>query len=362
MPMNLVATKAVIDGQLVEEVSIEITDGFISAIGGNASPDRRIEGVLLPGFVDIHCHGGGGQYFSDLTDAGIEAVIDTHSLHGTTSMLASLVTEPIDKLIAQIHRLSKFIDKSAIRGIHLEGPYLAHSHCGAHDPALLRLPSIDELKKLIDASGNTIKMVTIAPELDRALTAIEFLTNNGIVAALGHTGANSVIARDAIAAGGTLITHFNNGMPKLPSTDTINQVALADDSVLLELILDGHHVNDADVDQIVADRHNRVIAVTDAMSAAGQADGKYTIGELDVTVKDSVARLDSNGALAGSTLTMDAAFLNLINKFNFSIPEAVASTSTLAAQKLGLSDVGSISVGKRADFVELTGAAQIKRF
>lgn len=360
--MNLIAAQAVVDGQLLNEVSIEVTHGNITAIGTDAVPDRRIEGVLLPGFVDIHCHGGGGHYFSDLTDVGIERAIQTHASHGTTSMLASLVTEPVENLLAQIKRLNPFINKSALRGIHLEGPYLSHTHCGAHDPALLRQPTIEELKQLIDASGNMIKMVTIAPELDGSLKAIEFLVNEGIIAALGHTGANSTIARDSLSAGATLITHFNNGMPKIGTRDNINSVALSEKFVDLELILDGHHVNDADVASIVDVAKDRIIAVTDAMSAAGQPDGPYTIGKLGVTVKDSVARLDSNGALAGSTLTMDVAFLNLINKFGYSIPEAVAATSTKAAQKAGLHDVGSISVGKKADFVELSASGQIKSF
>ena len=151
-------------------------------------------------------------------------------------------------------------------------------------------------------------------------------------------------------------------MPKIGTRDNINSVALSEKFVDLELILDGHHVNDADVASIVDVAKDRIIAVTDAMSAAGQPDGPYTIGKLGVTVKDSVARLDSNGALAGSTLTMDIAFLNLINKFGYSIPEAVAATSTKAAQKAGLHDAGSISVGKKADFVELSASGQIKSF
>lgn len=360
--MNLIAAQAVIDGQLLSEVSIEISHGVITAIGTNKPADRRIEGVLIPGFVDIHCHGGGGHYFSDPSDAGIEKAIQAHTSHGTTSILASLVSEPIDNLLAQIKRLNPFINKSALRGIHLEGPYLAHSHCGAHDPALLRQPTIEELKKLIDASGNMIKMVTIAPELDGAIQVIEFLSGEGIIAALGHTGADAKVAHEAINAGATLITHFNNGMPKLNTGENINSVALTDQNIELELILDGHHINDADVATILKSAKNRVFAITDAMAAAGQPDGPYTIGKLGVTVKDSVARLDTNGALAGSTLTMDVAFLNLINKFGFSIPEAVAATSTRAAGKAGLHDAGSISVGKKADFVELSATGQIKSF
>jgi len=360
--MNLIAAQAVIDGQLQLEVAIEIKHGIITSIGSEMKADRRIEGVLLPGFVDIHCHGGGGHYFSDLTDLGIERAIEAHTSHGTTSLIASLVTEPIDNLVLQIKRLNPFINKSAIRGIHLEGPYLAHSHCGAHDPALLRQPTIEELKKLIDASGNMIKMVTIAPELPGAISVIEFLSNEGIVAALGHTGANATVAKDAISAGAVLITHFNNGMPKLNTGENLNSVALANPGVDLELILDGHHVDDVTVLEILKSAKPRIIAVTDAMSAAGQPDGEYSIGALSVTVKDSVARLVSNGALAGSTLTMDAAFLTLINKFGFTIPEAVHATSTLAAQKISLHDVGTISVGKKADFVELLPSGEIRSF
>lgn len=360
--MNLVAAQAVIDGQLQQEVAIEIKQGIITSIGSEVTADRRIEGLLIPGFVDIHCHGGGGHYFSDLSDVGIEKAIQAHTSHGTTSIVASLVTEPIENLIQQIKRLNPFINKSPIRGIHLEGPYLAHSHCGAHDPALLRQPTIEELKKLIDASGNMIKMVTIAPELPGAISVIEFLSDEGIVAALGHTGADATVAKDAISAGAVLITHFNNGMPKLNTGENINAVGLANPDVDLELILDGHHVNDAAVLEILNSAKGRVIAVTDAMSAAGQPDGQYSIGTLSVTVKDSVARLDSNGALAGSTLTMDGAFKNLVNKFGFSVPDAVAATSSRAAQKLGLHDVGSISVGKKADFVELLPSGEIRSF
>ena len=358
--MNLVAAQALVAGKLETSVSIEYSDGVIRSISSNSHSAPTVAGTLLPGFVDIHTHGAGGFYFSAAKPSDIQTVISTHSAHGTTSMLASLVSEPIESLISQIKTLLPFINTSAIKGIHLEGPYLAHSYCGAHDPALLKAPTVEELERLIDASGGTIQMVTIAPELDGALHVIQFLVSEGITVALGHTGANAQTTRDAIAAGATIITHFNNGMPKLNSGENISAVALADAEIALELILDGVHLNDSETLTILKSAPGRVIAITDAMSAAGCIDGDYAIGKLEVRVDKGIARLKSNNALAGSTLTMDRAFLNLINNFGFSVVEASYATSTLPARRIGLGNVGSIEVGKRADFIEFTHSGLVK--
>ena len=357
--MNLVAASALIAGKLEKNVSIKFSSGVITSIEPNSSHTPTITGTLLPGFVDIHCHGGGGYYFSALNPEHISTVIQTHEAHGTTSMLASLVSEPIESLLTQIQTLRPFINQGSIKGIHLEGPYLAPSHCGAHDPALLKAPTIPELEKLIEASDANIRMVTIAPELNGAIAAIEFLVKQGITVALGHSGADAITTRAAIAAGATIITHFNNGMPKLDTGENISSVSLNDSSVALELILDGVHLNESSTQRILDAAPGRFIAVTDAMSAAGVGDGAYRIGNLEVLVGSGVARLTSNNALAGSTLTMDRAFLNLVNNFGISIIDASFATSTLPAERIGLRDVGSIEVGKIADFVELTPAGKI---
>jgi len=357
--MKLVASRALINGQLESNVYIESTSGIISAIEVNSALPTTISGIALPGFVDIHTHGGGGYYFSALKPKEISVVVDTHHSHGTTSMLASLVTEPLENLLKQIEALVPFINQSCIKGIHLEGPYLAHSHCGAHDPALLRTPNIAELEQLITASNNSIRMVTIAPELDGAVSVIEFLRSQGVVVALGHSGADAAKTQAAIKAGATLITHFNNGMPKLDSGDNISSASLNNSEVSLEMILDGVHINGADSQRILDAAPRRIVAITDAMSAAGSIDGDYTIGKLGVRVQDGIARLTSNGALAGSTLTMDRAFLNLVNKFGFSIAEASHATSALPAKIIGLSDSGSIEVGKRAELIEFNTAGTI---
>jgi len=358
--MNLVAAKALIAGKLESHVAIESNNGIITSIKSNCHLPITVDGTLIPGFVDIHTHGAGGYYFSASNPEDIETVISTHSKHGSTSMLASLVSEPIESLIAQITRLLPFINKSAIKGIHLEGPYLAHTHCGAHDPTLLKAPTVKELTKLIDASKGTIRMVTLAPELDGAIAVIEFLVSQGVAVALGHSGADAAITRAAIIAGATIITHFNNGMPKLNMGENISSVALANSEIALELILDGVHINTADVSSILKAAPKRIIAITDAMSAAGAIGGDYTIGRLGVRVENGIARLVSNNSLAGSTLTMDRAFLNLINNFGFSIAEASFAASTLPAQRIGLFDVGSIEIGKRADLIELTHDGKIK--
>jgi N-acetylglucosamine-6-phosphate deacetylase len=358
--VNLVAAEALIEGKLERNVAIEYNDGLITGIEANSPAVPTVTGTLIPGFVDIHCHGGGGYYFSALNPEQISVVLDTHQAHGTTSMLASLVSEPIDSLISQIRTLVPFINRSGIRGIHLEGPYLAHSHCGAHDPALLRKPTIAELEELISASDNNIRMVTIAPELEGAISVIEFLVDQGITVALGHTGADAFVSRAAIKAGATVVTHFNNGMPKLNSGDNISSISLGDASIALELILDGVHVSDSDIKKILAQAPNRIIAVTDAMSAAGAGDGTYTIGKLEVLVKDGVARLTSKDSLAGSTLTMNRAFLALINNFGLSIADASHATSALPAARIGLKDIGDFAIGKRADFLALTPAGTIQ--
>lgn len=358
--MNIVAASALVAGKLEPNVSIEYVEGVITSLTINSSLAPTIIGTLLPGFVDIHTHGAGGHYFSALKHDQILTVINTHKAHGTTSMLASLVSEPIETLVEQIKRLVPFVNTSTVCGIHLEGPYLAHSHCGAHDPALLLTPTVAQLQQLIDASNNTVRMVTIAPELDGALPVIEFLVGQGITVALGHTGADSPTTQAAIAAGATIITHFNNGMPKLNSGDNISSVSLNDSTMALELILDGVHLDLKEVQQIIEAAPRRIIAITDAMSAAGAGDGDYTIGKLGVLVKDGIARLTSRDSLAGSTLTMDRAFLNLINIFGLSIAEASYAASALPAARIGLDGVGSIEVGKRADFIELTKQGAVK--
>ena len=290
--------------------------------------EREIEAK----YVDLHCHGGAGFYFSDPNPRNIQSAINFHKDHGTSQLLASLVTEKIDDLETQIRRLVPFYNSGAIAGIHLEGPYLASSRCGAHNPNLLKSPTISEIQRLIEAGEGAIKMITVAPELESALEVISYLASKKIIAAIGHSDGSYDDALKAVDAGASLVTHFSNGMSKLKDGErTFATALLYETSVPLELIMDGHHVSREDVASIASVAGNRMIFVTDAMAAAGQPDGQYSIGNLDVVVTESVARLNSNGALAGSTLTMQRA----VDKAReYEISEDVIGNASIALPSL----------------------------
>ena len=266
------------------------------------------EREIQPMYVDLHCHGGAGFYFTDPNPRNIQSAIEFHKKHGTSKLLASLVTEKIADLEAQILRLLPFYHSGTIAGIHLEGPYLARARCGAHNPNLLKSPTISEVQRLIEVGDGAIRMITIAPELDHALDVISYLAKNNIIAAIGHSDGSYDDALKAVDAGAALVTHFSNGMSKLKDGErTFATALLHKTSIPLEIIMDGHHINREDVAVVNEVAGDRMVFVTDAMAAAGQPDGDYRIGDLDVVVSEGVARLKSNGALAGSTLTMNQA-------------------------------------------------------
>lgn len=280
---------------------------------------------IVPGFIDIHCHGGGGMYFSN----GAPTAIASHRKAGTRVQIASLVTENIETLKSQI----EYLKHQDIYGIHLEGPYLSSKYCGAHDPKLLKSPTIVEIKELLAVGDGAIKLITMAPELPGAIESIEYLVNHGVVVAIGHSAANAQDTRNAIKAGATLVTHFNNAMEKLGSTDSLSEVAL-NSKIYLEQIQDGYHLSKSDSLSVVSRAANRIVAVTDAMSAAGCADGDYQIGSLPVTVKNKVAKLSGTETLAGSTLTMLDAFYNFLSIVGFE--QAVSYTSINPAKILNI--------------------------
>ena len=356
--MIIQAEQAVVEGKITESVWLEITDDLITSInhGVYPSPDQSITGVLIPGFIDIHCHGGAGSYFSHASK--ISEVIAIHRNHGTTGIVASLVTESIDDLKAQISALVPFYKSGQILGIHLEGPYLSHARCGAHEPTLLVNPDVAEIKELLELAAGAIAMITIAPELPGAIEAIKYLGAAGVKVGIGHTNGDFKDAAAGTNAGATVVTHFLNAMSKEKVEGSISSFVLVDERLSVELILDGHHVPFTTAAEVIQAIGNRVVLVTDAMAAAGAGDGSYAIGKLEVKVENSVARLTSNSALAGSTLTMDQSFNNAIKQCGVSIPQAVLMSSTNPARALGLPDRGSIAVGMRADLLSYNSATQ----
>ena len=269
-----------------------------------------------------------------------------------------MVSESIEDLKAQIQRLIPFYNRGEIVGIHLEGPYLSHARCGAHEPSLLIDPTVEQLKELVVIGQGSIKMITIAPELTGAQEAIEYLASVGVFAAIGHTEGNFQDAAAATDNGASIVTHFLNAMNKENTAGSIANFVMGDPRLTVELILDGHHLSFEKVKELFASLGPRIIMVSDAMAAAGKGDGSYTIGALPVEVKDGVARLTSNQKLAGSTLTISQAFSNLIKHCGLSLEQAVHATATQPAKAFGLRDRGSIAVGMRADLLSYDSATQ----
>jgi N-acetylglucosamine-6-phosphate deacetylase len=359
--MIIQASGAVIDSSVMSDLWIETTNGLISSInsGRHEKPDKIADGVLIPGFIDVHCHGGGGSYFSASSPDLIAKAINAHSKTGTTSLVASLVTENLVDLKEQIQRLVPFYTRGEIVGIHLEGPFLSHTRCGAHEPSLLIDPTVPLLQELIEVGQGSIKMVTIAPELQGAQEAIKYLVSVGVIAAIGHTEAIFQDAALATDNGASIVTHFLNAMNKDVTEGSIANFVLNDPRLGVELIVDGHHIAFEKVQEIFVSIGSRVLLVSDAMAAAGNGDGKYTIGALPVEVNNGVARLASNQKLAGSTLTISQAFVNLINHCGVSLPQAVHATSVQPAKAFGLKDRGSIALGMRADLLSYNSATNL---
>lgn len=331
----------------------------IAALGSGRAPapiDRDLSGAwVVPGFVDIHVHGGGrASYMSGDQDQAVVAA-DLHRRHGTTTTAASLVTGSADGLVNIVSALAELVDDDLLAGIHLEGPFLSADRCGAHDPALLTVPEPDLVDRLLRAARGTISMVTLAPELPYALDAVRRFTGAGAIAAVGHTDASYEQTRAAVDAGATVATHLFNAMRPLNHREPGPIPALLeDDRVIVELICDGVHLHPAVVrTAIAAAGPDRVTLVTDAMDAAGAGDGDYVLGALAVRVDGGVARLVDGGTIAGSTLTMDRAFRFVVDA-GIAIPDAVRMASTTPARLLGVaSRVGELRAGLDADLVVL---------
>ncbi|MFC1409415.1 N-acetylglucosamine-6-phosphate deacetylase [Streptacidiphilus sp. N1-12] len=328
-----------------------------------AAPPLDLSGyTVVPGFVDMHVHGGGGaSYASGVAEEALVAA-RTHLRHGTTTTIASTVTGEIDEVCRQASVLSELVEDGVLAGVHFEGPFISINRCGAHQPDLLRDPDPALVRKLVDAARGTARMVTLAPELDGGIESIRLLKELGVIAAIGHTDARYDKALEGIEAGATVATHLFNAMPGIAHRAPGPIVALLEDErVTVELVGDGVHLHPAVIDLAIKGAGlDRVALITDAMSAAGFGDGLYPLGPLQVRVEDGVARLVEGGSIAGSTLTLDVAFRRAVTLNGLSLVRAAQVLSLNPAKLLGLDDkVGSIEAGKDADLVVLDDAHQL---
>ncbi|MBP5802521.1 N-acetylglucosamine-6-phosphate deacetylase [Microbacterium maritypicum] len=360
-------------GDIVEDGWVRIEDGVVTGRGTGSewtAADEVVDAVALagpgalltPGFIDIHGHGGAGAAFDD----GVEAIRtgrEMHRAHGTTRAVISLVTAPLASLARSVALIADLTETDAdILGSHLEGPFLDPGHHGAHEPSLLRHPTSADVALLLDAGRGTVRQITIAPELPGGLDAIRQIVAAGSAAAVGHTDADATMAVAAFEAGASILTHAFNAMPGIHHRAPGPVLAAAaDHRVVLEAIADNVHLDPHVVKLVFDSAPARVALITDAMAAAGSADGHYDLGAVRVTVENGVARADDTGSIAGSTLTQDVALQRAVQA-GVALPEAVRALTQTPARAIGRdASLGSLTTGMLGDAVLLDADLRVAR-
>ena len=362
---RLVTTAGFLD-QGVLEVRADGTIGYVGPTSGWSGPAPEPVDTLAPGYVDIHCHGGGSHSVTSHDPAEVAAVAAHHLSRGTTTMLASLVSASTPDLVAAITAIASVAATgSPIIGCHIEGPFLDPVHRGAHDLAQLRLPESAEIATWLaagvdDLGRPTVRMVTLAPELPAASAAAALLEGAGVVVALGHTGADARGFGEALRSlRRPLVTHLFNGMEPLhhrrPGPVAASLDALARGATHVELIADGVHLADETVHLVFTiDPGRHVVLVSDAMAAAGMPDGDYELGSVRVRVEDGRAWTRTEPpSLAGGTSHVAELVHHCVVHAGVDPLAAVAAATSTPAALLGLDDRGSLATGLRADLVVL---------
>ncbi|MGK3647864.1 N-acetylglucosamine-6-phosphate deacetylase [Pseudarthrobacter enclensis] len=367
------------DGTTVRDGAVAVVDGRIAYAGPRAGLDsaalpslRELElppgSLLLPGMVDLHCHGAAGGDFPGGDAAAARAAVEFLHRSGTTTLLASLVTAQREDLVRSAGELKVLAEEGLIAGLHAEGPFLSHARCGAQDPRFLLDPDLGFLAELAGAAGGHLRTMTYAPELAGAADLVQAMVAHGVVPSLGHTDADTrttadslTEAADLLAASGTgrerpTVTHLFNGMPPLhhrsPGPVAACLRLAAAGRVAVELVADGVHLDPETVRMVFALAGAANVAlVTDSMAATGLPDGEYELGPAGVVVREGEARLRGSGALAGGTATL----LDVVRRTiaaGVDAAEAVLSATAVPAAVLGLgAEVGSLRTGLRADVV-----------
>ena len=346
MPSLLIRGR-VAAGEAVRSGWVALRDGLVAGIGeglppaGFGAPVELGDLLIAPGFVDVHVHGGAGGQASgddpaDVADQVLRAA-RFHATHGTTCMVATTVSDTPGRLRATVAGVRTAMraaagDGATIAGVHLEGPWLAPTRCGAHDPSALRLPDPVELAELLDAAGGAVRLLTLAPELEGASAVIAAACAAGVVVSVGHTDATYAQARAAFDAGARHLTHLGNAMRGIDRREPGPiAAALADKRVTVEVIADGDHVHPALLRLAAIAAPRRLVAITDAISATGLPDGEHRLGGLAVLVRDGrVTLADRPETLAGSVLTMDRAVATLVAAGVEPIDAIRAATATPA--------------------------------
>jgi N-acetylglucosamine-6-phosphate deacetylase len=354
--------------QLLEDRIIIIEKGKIIAMTDKKEDLALLKNVevieaqnkfIVPGYIDIHVHGGGGSDVMDGEYEAIKQVATTHSRFGTTAFLPTTMTMAKDKIIKSLKSIHearlKGTGTAEILGIHLEGPYINPEKKGAQKEEDIKKVSVEEFLEFNQASGNLIRLVTIAPEMPGAIDFIRWLHQQGIIVSVGHSNATYKQVQEGIQAGLSHVTHIFNAMRGLHHREPgVVGAALSSPKLIVEMIADGIHLHPIVLKMLTQIKESeKLVLITDAMRATGFKEGTYDLGGQEVIVTQGQAKL-KNGTLAGSVLTMDKAVKNLVTKVGISLLNAVQMASYNPAKCLGIDDKkGSLELYKDADIVIL---------
>ncbi|MBC7518564.1 MAG: N-acetylglucosamine-6-phosphate deacetylase [Microbacteriaceae bacterium] len=366
------SARLVSGGRITTDAWVAFEAGVITAVSTgsdwrhlDARPDDVTDASgswLVPGFIDLHCHGGGGGAFDDGVAASVRA-LEVHGAHGTTRLVMSLVTASQTDLERRLGVVAELAATNPrFLGAHLEGPFLRHSYRGAHDPELVRAPDRAALERLLVAGKGFIRQVTLAPELAGADGLISELVGAGVVAAVGHCAATFDESLAAFDAGASVLTHAFNAMPGIHHREPGPVVAaLRSAHVTLELINDGVHIHPEIVRFAFENAPARIALISDAMAATDAPDGNYLLGSLPVLVTEGIARLADERTIAGSTLTLDKSLRRGVFDVGLPIVSVVTALTETPARTIGRShDLGRLDVGYIADAVILDSQLCVK--
>jgi N-acetylglucosamine-6-phosphate deacetylase len=359
LPGRLVLDDRVAPGRLT------IEDGLIAAIELDDAATTSEGPYLAPGFVDVHVHGWGGH--DAMGDrAALDGMARRLLRRGVTSFLPTAVTAPLGDLVAFAERVRAWLpdapaDGAEPLGFNLEGPFLAASRRGAHDPTHLLVPA-DVTRPSLEPLIDGLRLLTIAPELPGATDLIGWLGERGVAISIGHSAASVEVARAGYVAGARSTTHLFNAMTGVDHrAPGVAVAALLDDSAYVELIADGLHVDPALWPLIARLKPpDRLLLVSDAIALAGMGDGRSRIGGLEVEVVGGRVTLVGTSTLAGSVIALDTAVRNLVAS-GVALPAAAAAAGHNPLALLGIPDRGRIAAGQRADLVELDPGLRVRR-
>jgi N-acetylglucosamine-6-phosphate deacetylase len=347
--------EAALVGRRLVPGDVETVDGRIAAYG-LTSPNGT--GIATPGFVDLQVNGYAGIDFLEADADGYERASDALLETGVTGFLATFITAPEDHLLAALQNVPRKVNGARVLGVHLEGPFVAPKRLGIHPSSAQREPDVELLERLV--SAGPVRLVTLAPERPGAADLIDFLRHRAITVSCGHSDARSDEAAAAFDRGVRTVTHLFNAMrPFLHRDPGIAGAALARDDVVIQIILDGAHLAPETARVVWRAASGRIALVTDAVAGAGETDGTYTLGGLEIEVRDGVSR-GPEGSLAGTTIRMIDAVRNL-HALGVPLADALDAATAVPARVIGMPSVGRLDVDQPADVVVLNDNLEVDR-